>query len=90
MSFIPIIKILKTPHGTKGAIEFLCMNIISIRALWSGSWEKISITFIAAAMKSCEFFKHYNQFQVNMGYDAITYECCLGAILPGGGALGGR
>lgn len=37
-----------------------------------------------------EFFKHYNEFQLNLGYDAITYECCVGFILPGGGALGGH
>lgn len=37
-----------------------------------------------------EFFRHYNDFQRKMGYDAITFECCITSILPGGGALGGH
>lgn len=37
-----------------------------------------------------EFFKQYNAFQHDMGYDVITFECCVGGVLPGGGALGGH
>lgn len=36
-----------------------------------------------------EFFKQYNAFQRDMGYDAVTYEACTGGVLPDGGALGG-
>lgn len=35
-----------------------------------------------------EFFKKYNAFQKDMGYDAVTFEGCITEILPGGGALG--
>ena len=35
-----------------------------------------------------EYFRHYNRFQRDMGYDAVTYECCVGRIMPGSGALG--
>lgn len=34
-----------------------------------------------------EFFRNYNLFQRDMGYDAVTYECCVGAIMPDSGAL---
>lgn len=34
------------------------------------------------------FFKHYNAFQRDMGYDTVTFECCVGDIMPGSGALG--
>lgn len=37
-----------------------------------------------------EFFRHYNQFFVEMGYDTVTYETCIGQIMPGSGALGGH
>lgn len=36
------------------------------------------------------FFQHYNAFYRNMGYDTISFEKCIGSILPGGGALGGH
>ncbi len=33
------------------------------------------------------FFKHYNDFQLSMGYDAVTFECCVSAIMPLSGCL---
>ncbi len=36
------------------------------------------------------FFRHYNAFWRDMGYDTVSYECCMSSILPGGGALGGH
>lgn len=35
-----------------------------------------------------EFFHHYCNFFKDNGYDAVTFECCIGAIMPGAGALG--
>lgn len=35
-----------------------------------------------------EFFQHYNNFFKDNGYDVVTYECCIGGIMPGAGALG--
>jgi len=37
-----------------------------------------------------KFFKNYNQFFLEHGYDTVTYEACITLILPGGGALGGH
>ncbi len=33
------------------------------------------------------FFKHYNEFQLSMGYDAITFECCVCGAMPLSGCL---
>ena len=33
-------------------------------------------------------FADYWEFWRTMGYDTVSYECCITAILPGGGALG--
>ena len=33
-------------------------------------------------------FADYWKFWRTMGYDTVSYECCITAILPGGGALG--
>lgn len=52
--------------------------------------DKFSHLFNGSYEDKVEFFKKYNQFQVDMGYDAITFECCTGGVLPGSGALGGH
>jgi len=36
------------------------------------------------------FFKEYCRFFCNMGYDAVPWECCIGAAMPGSGSLGGH
>ncbi|MGN0492098.1 MAG: uroporphyrinogen decarboxylase family protein [Acutalibacteraceae bacterium] len=35
-----------------------------------------------------EFFKQYSRFFYEMGYDIVSYECCIIEILPFGGSLG--
>ena len=37
-----------------------------------------------------EYFRHYNRFFQEMGYDTVTYETCIGPVMPGSGALGGH
>lgn len=37
-----------------------------------------------------EYFKHYCRFFKEMGYDTVSFECCITDILPDGGALGGH
>jgi uroporphyrinogen decarboxylase len=37
-----------------------------------------------------EFFRHYCGFFKDSGYDAVSYECCVGEVMPGSGALGGH
>jgi uroporphyrinogen decarboxylase len=35
-----------------------------------------------------EYFRNYCQFYLQMGYDTVTFERCIGGIMPGSGALG--
>ena len=35
-----------------------------------------------------EFFRQYNRFFREMGYDIVSYECCIGEVMPGSGCLG--
>ena len=35
-----------------------------------------------------EYFKNVVAFYKKMGYDTVTFECCIGPIMPGSGALG--
>ncbi|MCL2361470.1 MAG: hypothetical protein FWC73_06625 [Defluviitaleaceae bacterium] len=36
-----------------------------------------------------EYFRHYCGFYKDMGYDTISYEGCVGPVMPGSGALMG-
>lgn len=46
-------------------------------SLWNGSERDLE-----------EFFRLYSGFFKESGYDAVTFECCTGGVLPGSGALG--
>ena len=35
-----------------------------------------------------EFFRIYCNFFKKNGYDTVSFECCIGAVMPGSGALG--
>lgn len=37
-----------------------------------------------------EFFRRTCNFWKTMGYDTISFECCIGGVYPGSGALGGH
>jgi len=36
-----------------------------------------------------EYFQHFCGFFRDMGYDTVSYECCVTPVMPGSGALGG-
>lgn len=35
-----------------------------------------------------EYFRNYNRFFLMMGYDTVSFERCIGTVMPGSGALG--
>lgn len=37
-----------------------------------------------------EYLRNYTEFFRMMGYDTVSFEICIGDVLPGGGALGGH
>lgn len=37
-----------------------------------------------------EYYKNYCDFFLQMGYDTVSFEQCIGPIMPGSGALGGH
>lgn len=37
-----------------------------------------------------EYFRNYCKFFHDMGYDTVSYEACIGPIMPGSGSLGGH
>lgn len=37
-----------------------------------------------------EYFRHFAGFFREMGYDTVSFECCVGPVMPGSGALGGH
>ncbi|MHB1454865.1 MAG: uroporphyrinogen decarboxylase family protein [Saccharofermentanales bacterium] len=49
----------------------------SFRHLLGGSREDVS-----------EYFRNYCDFFLQMGYDTVTFEACIGEAMPGSGSLG--
>jgi len=37
-----------------------------------------------------EYFRNYCEFFKTMGYDTVSFECCIGSAMPGSGSLGGH
>ncbi len=37
-----------------------------------------------------EYFRNYCEFFKRMGYDTVSFEQCIGPVMPGSGALGGH
>ena len=37
-----------------------------------------------------EYFRHYCAFFEQMGYDCVSFECCIGPVMPDGGLLAGH
>ncbi|HIR51093.1 MAG TPA: hypothetical protein IAA53_07390 [Candidatus Avoscillospira avicola] len=37
-----------------------------------------------------DYFRVYCRFFQEMGYDTVSFECCIGGAMPGSGALGGH
>lgn len=37
-----------------------------------------------------EYFRNYCNFFKEMGYDTVSFECCIGSVMPGSGALGNQ
>ena len=37
-----------------------------------------------------EYFKEVCAFWMSLGYDTVSYECCIGGIMPDSGCLGGH
>jgi len=35
-----------------------------------------------------EYFRNYCRFFLEMGYDTVSFECCIGPSMPGSGSLG--
>lgn len=37
-----------------------------------------------------EYLRQYCRFFLEMGYDTVSFECCIGPVMPGSGSLGGH
>ncbi len=50
--------------------------------------KKFADLFLGDDKDKLEFFRHYCHFFKEMGYDTVSFECCVGPVMPGSGALG--
>ena len=52
--------------------------------------KKFSHLYNGNLREKDEYFTHFCEFYKRLGYDAVSFECCIGGILPNGGLLGGH
>ena len=65
-------------------------HIISHKIMETMQGKKFADLFKGSYTDKLEFFRHYCAFFKDFGYDTVSFECCVGAIMPGSGALGGH
>ena len=63
-------------------------HIISEKVMETIMNKKFSDLYHGDKNDKEEFFRYYIEFFKTMGYDAVSYECLIGEIMPGSGALG--
>jgi uroporphyrinogen decarboxylase len=65
-------------------------HIISDRVMEKILNKKFADLLSGDLSEKREYFRNYSLFFKEMGYDTVSFECCIGAAMPGSGALGGH
>jgi uroporphyrinogen decarboxylase len=65
-------------------------HLISHKIMETIQGKKFADLYNGNYKDKVEFFCHYCNFFLDSGYDTVSYECCVGPIMPGSGALGGH
>ena len=65
-------------------------HIISDKVMEKITGQGFAALYHGDAADLREYFRHYCFFFRAMGYDAVSYEECIGPVMPGSGALGGH
>lgn len=63
-------------------------HVISERIMEQITNKKFTDLYQGNANDKREFFRNYNGFFKHMGYDTVSFERCIGPVMPGSGALG--
>lgn len=63
-------------------------HIVSSEKIGEITGRNFSALYDGDAAEKREFFRLFCGFFRDNGYDVVPFECCIGQILPGGGALG--
>ena len=50
--------------------------------------KKIPDLYGGNSSEKQEYCRLYCDFHIKMGYDTVPFECCVGSVMPGSGALG--
>lgn len=91
MSFIPDYKNVENAARNLPSDHIpLYEHLIDSHFMERVTGEKFADLYQGSYEDKLEFFRHYNAFWRDMGYDTVSFEGCVTSILPGGGALGGH
>ena len=64
-------------------------HIVSIDIIETIMGRKFAELYHGDQADRKEFFRMYCDFFRTMGYDTVSFECCIGQAMPGAGSLGG-
>ncbi len=91
MSFIPNYKNLENAARNLPSDRIpLYEHLIVVPFMENMTGEKFGQLENGSYEDKLKFFQRFNAFWRDKGYDTVSYERCVGEILPGGGALGGH
>lgn len=65
-------------------------HIISEQVMEEVLCKEFALLYAGDSSDRREFFRTYANFFLQMGYDTVSFERCIGVIMPGSGALGGH
>ena len=77
--------------GNKKSLRIpLYEHMISPKIMETIQGKKFADLYLGDYRDKTEYFRNFCGFFRETGYDTVSYECCVGAIMPGSGALGGH
>ena len=63
-------------------------HMISVEMMESVLNKKFAYLSEGDYSDKLEFCRNYCRFFLEMGYDTVSFECCIGPVMPGSGSLG--
>ena len=80
--------VVNAAYNKKSSRIPLYEHIISPKIMESILGEQFAELYNGDYKDKLEFFRHYSKFFIKAGYDTVSFECCVGPVMPGSGALG--
>ncbi|HHW49191.1 MAG TPA: hypothetical protein GXX14_11350 [Clostridiaceae bacterium] len=79
--------VVKAAYNIKSERMPLYDHKVSVKVMEEILGKKFGDLYNGNTSEKREFFRNYNNFFKEMGYDTVSFECTIRAVMPGSGAL---